>query len=187
MQGFIPLAPCFIILSNYLHRFAHQASVHWQDVIASAINQETFGGVSRASSPLIQTHWEAGLMLTLINPITHLDILIFDVLSLRLNVLLLLTLIIPVTVFVWQPVYRSNTCLCLRLINIHIRLVPTWGKSTLHLWLGWHWVMHYGCSHSCLPRSRSTRRLNEAPGSDKHSAAGPRCRLIYVLQKPKTY
>lgn len=66
MQGFSPLAPCFIILSNYLHRFAHQASVHWQDVIASAINQETFGGVLRASPPLIQTHWEARLMFILI-------------------------------------------------------------------------------------------------------------------------
>ena len=97
MRGFIPSAPCFIILSNYLHRFAHQASVHWQDVIASAINQETFGGVWRVPAPLIQTHWEAGLMFILINPIIHFDILICDVLALQLNVLVVLTQISPVT------------------------------------------------------------------------------------------
>lgn len=85
MQGFIPSAPCFIILSNYLHRFAHQASVHWQDVIASAINQETFEGVSRAPAPLIQTQSDARLMFILINPIIHSDIVIFDVLCLQLS------------------------------------------------------------------------------------------------------
>lgn len=164
MQGFIPLAPCFIILSNYLHRFAHQASVHWQDVIASAINQETFGGVWRVPAPLIQTHWEARLMFILINPIIHFDILIFDVLSLQLNVLVVLTQIIPVTVLF------DNTCteptsssFFVSLTVSRFTLSSLEKKSTLHLWLGCHWVMHYGYSHSCLPRSRSTLRLNETP------------------------
>lgn len=84
------MTPCFIILSNYLHRFAHQASVHWRDVIASAINQETFGGVSRVSAPLMQKHWEAKLMLILINLIISFDILIFDMHNLQLSVLAVL-------------------------------------------------------------------------------------------------
>lgn len=75
MQGFVPpLTPCFIILSNYLHRFAHQTSVHWQDVIASAINQETFGGIRRDPSPLLQTPCEAILTSILTDLIIHFDI-----------------------------------------------------------------------------------------------------------------
>lgn len=164
MQRFIPLAPCFIILSNYLHRFAHQASVHWQDVIASAINQETFGGVSRAPAPLIQTHWEARLMFILIKSIIHFDILIFDLLSLQLHVLVVVKPIVPVTVlFDSKCTQAFPAYVFVSLIGSRFALSPLEKKSTLHLWLGCHWVMHYRYSQSCLPRSRSTLCLNEAP------------------------
>lgn len=104
MQGFIPLTPCFIILSNYLHRFAHQASVHWQDVIASAINQETFWG-RLESSFSINTNTLRSQAYVHIDKSNHsFWHFIFDVLSLQLNVLVVLTLIIPV----WQHVYRSS-------------------------------------------------------------------------------
>lgn len=184
MQGFIPLTHCFIILSNYLHRFAHQASVHWQDVIASAINQETFGGVWRAPSPLIQTHWEARLMFTLINPIVHFDILY---LMCSVSSLMLWYTDNSCRCFVPRHVYGSNAAsIFVSLTSRFAKLVPTWEKSTLHLWLGCHCVMHYGYSHSCLPRSRSALCLNEALALINIQLLAPSV-ASHVVQKPQKH
>lgn len=178
MQGFIPPALCFIILSNYLHRFAHQASVHSHDVIAPAINQETFWGISRASPPSIPAHREAGLMFLLI----HSDVLMLDAPSLPLDASVAATLISLVAALF------DNVCLrlCLIMPGRGSSEAPLQKENTLHMWLGYRWVMHYGCSHSCLPRSRSTLCLNDAPALVNIQLLAPSASSPMCVQKPKT-